>query len=434
MESVTNIHPQSQTKRAGMSETLPEKFDRVRDRTEMLCKPLQPEDYVIQTMDNVSPTKWHLAHTSWFFETFILKEYVRSYKPKHPQYAYLFNSYYVQAGERHCRAKRGFISRPTVREVYEYRDYINGFMHTLFDDDNLLHDNRFRELTEIGLNHEQQHQELMITDIKHVFSMNPLYPAYQPPIASSSSEIPGIQWIPFEEGVYEIGYGDEGFHYDNESPRHKQYLHPFLLASRLVTNAEFLGFINDRGYERPELWLSDGWAERERQAWKYPYYWENRDGDYWMITLQGPRKVDLAEPVCHISHYEADAYARWAGKRLPTEAEWETASQNYAIQGHFSDNGYFHPVPLDPSDSTNELKQLFGNVWEWTQSAYLPYPGYKTPEGALGEYNGKFMANQMVLRGGSCATPSDHIRSTYRNFFHPDSRWQYTGIRLADDQ
>lgn len=433
MESIADAHSITQNGNGKAVSNLANKFDRIRNRTEELCKPLQPEDYVIQTMENVSPAKWHLAHTSWFFETFIIAEYVENYEPKYPQYAYLFNSYYVQAGERHCRAKRGFISRPTVAEVYTYRDYINEHMHSLIDITEVSGNPHFHDLVEIGLNHEQQHQELMITDIKHVFSMNPLYPAYQKKEIPLVTDIPAMNWISFEEGVYEIGYGANQFHYDNETPRHKQYLNPFILADRLVTNREFLAFVKDDGYRRPELWLSDGWAECERQTWKYPYYWEKRDGDFWMITLQGPRKLNPAEPVCHISHYEADAYARWAGKRLPAEAEWEVASRSVPIEGHFSDNNLFHPVPLKNGKNDNQLKQMFGNTWEWTQSAYLPYPGYRAAKGALGEYNGKFMANQIVLRGGSCATPSDHIRSTYRNFFHPDSRWQFTGIRLAGD-
>lgn len=433
MEPITDAHSVTKSDGHNLIRDLTNNFDRIRRRTEELCKPLQPEDYVIQTMENVSPTKWHLAHTSWFFETFIIADYIENYKPEHPEYAYLFNSYYVQAGERHCRAQRGFISRPTVAEVYEYRDYVNDRMHSLFNTERISEDRRFFDLVEIGLNHEQQHQELMVTDIKHVFSMNPLYPAYQDKEIPLVTNFPSLNWISFEGGVCEIGYGADKFHYDNESPRHKQYLNPFMLADRLVTNGEFLAFIEDGGYQRPELWLSDGWSECARQMWKYPYYWEKRDGDFWMITLQGPRKLSPAEPVCHISHYEADAYARWAGKRLPSEAEWEIASRSVPIEGHFSDDELFHPIALENGNDKDQLKQMFGNVWEWTQSAYLPYPGYRPEEGALGEYNGKFMANQIVLRGGSCATPADHIRPTYRNFFHPDSRWQFTGVRLADD-
>lgn len=434
MEPITDARSVTKGEDRNVIRDLVNKFERIRRRTEELCKPLQPEDYVIQTMENVSPLKWHLAHTSWFFETFIIADYIKNYVPEYPQYAYLFNSYYVQAGERHCRAKRGFISRPTVAEVYEYRDYINEHMHSLFNKMEISEDKRFYELVEIGLNHEQQHQELMLTDIKHVFSMNPLYPAYQETEIPLVTDFPKMNWISFDEGIYEVGYGANGFHYDNETPIHNHYLNPFKLADRLVTNKEFMAFIEDDGYRRPELWLSDGWAECEKQAWGYPYYWEKRDGEFWMITLQGPRKLNPAEPVCHVSHYEADAYARWAGKRLPTEAEWEVASRSVPVEGHFSDDNLFHPIPLKNEPSDNKLKQMFGNVWEWTQSAYLPYPGYRPAEGALGEYNGKFMANQIVLRGGSCATPSDHIRPTYRNFFHPDSRWQFTGIRLADDE
>ncbi len=412
---------------------LKKRYLSIRQQTEKLCIPLEPEDYVIQTMVNISPTKWHLAHTSWFFETFVLKEFLPGFKPLNPKYAYLFNSYYIQAGARHCRPKRGLISRPTVREVYEFRAFVDEHMIHLLENPvgNLL---RLAEVIEIGLNHEQQHQELMLTDIKHVFSMNPLYPAYIERNVELIFDVPKLGWIEFEGGLFEIGHSGSEFCYDNETPRHKVYLEPYRLSNRLITNAEYLSFMEDGGYERPELWLSDGWDTVQKEGWNAPYYWEKRPDDgWWMITLQGPRKVNPGEPVCHVSHYEADAYARWSGHRLPTEAEWEIASLTIPYEGNFVDNEIFHPVPVDGNLKPDVLNQMHGDVWEWTQSAYLPYPGYKPLPGALGEYNGKFMANQMVLRGGSCATPLSHIRKTYRNFFHPDSRWQFTGIRLASE-
>jgi len=411
---------------------LKKRYVQVRRQTENICNPLKTEDYVIQTMPNVSPTKWHLAHTSWFFETFILSEYIANYSSYHPRFAYLFNSYYVQAGERHCRPKRGLISRPTVHEVYDYRKYIDEQMLSLLENPKTDDTQRLYEVIEIGLNHEQQHQELMITDIKHVFSMNPLYPAYQDRAIELSDHVYDLKWVTFDEGIYEVGHNGNGFSFDNELPRHKTYIQPFKLANRLVTNAEYLEFMNAGGYDRAELWLSDGWDVVKNEQWKSPYYWEKREDEWWIITLQGPRKINPAEPVCHVSHYEADAFARWSGSRLPTEFEWEIASEHVPIEGNFVEQKQFHPIPLK-SSSSNSLNQLFGDVWEWTQSAYLPYPGYQPLPGALGEYNGKFMANQMVLRGGSCATPISHIRNTYRNFFHPDSRWQFTGIRLANN-
>ena len=411
---------------------LKKRYQAIRKQTEYLCRPLEPEDYVIQTIENVSPTKWHLAHTSWFFETFVLKEFLKGFEPLNKLYAYLFNSYYIQAGARHCRPKRGLISRPTVTEVYNYRSFIDEHMYALFDKPagDLR---RLAEVIEIGLNHEQQHQELMLTDIKHVFSMNPLYPAYQDRNVELEFDVPKMNWIAFEEGLFEIGHSGTEFCYDNETPRHKIYLEPFLLSNRLVTNAEYLTFMEDGGYEKAEYWLSDGWSMAQKEGWQSPYYWEKRDDEWWMITLQGPRKVNPAEPVCHISHYEADAYARWSGHRLPTEAEWEIASLSVPYEGNLVEKENYHPIPIDGHQKPDTLNQIHGDVWEWTQSAYLPYPGYQTIPGALGEYNGKFMANQMVLRGGSCATPVSHIRKTYRNFFHPDSRWQFTGIRLASD-
>ncbi len=410
------------------------KFKAVRNFSTILCEPLVTEDYVIQSMPDVSPTKWHLAHTSWFFEAFVLMKASSKYKSLHPQYNYLFNSYYVLAGERFTRAQRGLLSRPTVKEVYAYRDYVNEHINNFIDnvDDNSF--DEFAPVIEIGINHEQQHQELLVTDIKHVFSINPLHPVYVDKMPVIVDFIPKINWIKFEGGVKETGHNGNSFAYDNETPKHKEYLESFELADRLITNREYMEFIEDRGYEKPELWLSDGYAAVEKEGWKAPMYWEKKDGDWWNFKLNGFHEIEPNEPVCHVSYYEADAFARWAGFRLPTEAEWETASKSIDIEGNFVESGNFHPAALEPNKGEDKkLKQMFGDVWEWTSSPYTPYPGYKTLPGALGEYNGKFMSNQIVLRGGSCATSESHIRRTYRNFFYPNSRWQFMGIRLAKD-
>jgi ergothioneine biosynthesis protein EgtB len=399
------------------------RYAAVRDLTEYLCEPLATEDYVVQSMEDVSPTKWHLAHTSWFFETFILKPHLHGYTELNPAYAYLFNSYYMQAGERHCRAQRGYISRPTVAEVFHYRRHVDDGMHALLA---AGHDD-VAPLVEIGLNHEQQHQELMLTDIKHVFSVNPLRPAYREADFAPQQAVP-LEWIRHEGGLCEIGHTGSGFSYDNESPRHRIWLEPFALASRTVTCGEYLEFMADGGYTRPELWASLGWATVQEQEWTEPFYWEQRDGEWWLYTLHGMRAVDPAEPVCHLSWFEADAFARWAGARLPTEGEWEVAAAAVPVAGNFVESGALHPRAAGAGGG---LQQLHGDVWEWTQSQYSPYPGYAPPPGALGEYNGKFMCNQFVLRGGSCATSLSHIRPTYRNFFPPDATWQFSGVRLA---
>ncbi len=406
-----------------------ERFIKVRSYTEHLCDPLVPEDCVIQTMEDVSPTKWHLAHTTWFFETFVLRECDDGYEPFDERFAYLFNSYYVQAGDRHCRPKRGLLSRPTVDEVYEYRGYVDRHMQELLMASDAL-DPELKRRVELGLNHEQQHQELILTDVKHVLSENPLHPVYKEgqPVGHSALP-PEMQWIEFDGGLYEIGYTGDGFHYDNEKPVHKYYLEPFVVGSRLVTNREFLEFIEDDGYNRQEIWLSEGWAAREKQGWRAPGYWESVDGRWFSFTLRGFRPVNLDEPVSHVSYYEADAYSRWAGARLLNEFEWEVASATVPVQGNFVEQENFHPIPI--SSRGGELAQMFGDVWEWTRSQYSPYPGYNPEPGALGEYNGKFMCNQFVLRGGSVATSSTHIRRTYRNFFYPGARWQFTGVRLA---
>ncbi len=406
------------------------RYKQIRQFSEKICEPLKTEDYVIQSMPDMSPTKWHLAHVSWFFETFVLGKVNPNYKSPNEQYAYLFNSYYVQAGDRFFRPHRGMLSRPTVKEVFEYRKYVDKYMIEFLEKTDEESFNKIKVVIEIGLNHEQQHQELMLTDIKHLFSMNPLYPVYKPIEKIAEQKIENINWIKFDEGVYQIGYDGDGFFYDNEKPVHKQYLNSFSISDRLVTNKEYLEFINDNGYKRAEFWLSDGFATVEREQWLAPLYWR-KIGDKWMyFTLNGFREIELNEPVCHVSHYEADAYARWTNARLATEREWEVASQGLKIEGNFVENESFHPsAKMD----NNRIKQMYGNVWEWSQSSYLPYSGYKVPEGAIGEYNGKFMSNQMVLRGGSCATSKTHIRNTYRNFFPPHSRWQFMGIRLAKD-
>ncbi len=412
---------------------LASRYKSVRDFTLKLCEPLQTEDFVIQSMPDVSPTKWHLAHTSWFFEAFVLKNVNINYKSINPLYNYLFNSYYVQIGERYTRAMRGLLSRPTVKEIYAYRNYVD--QHVLEFIENCKGDDffKFGPIIEIGINHEQQHQELLVTDIKHVFSINPLNPVYIKSKPNFESIIPKQNWIEFPEGLYDIGYVGENFFYDNETPKHKHFLNSFKLASRLVTNGEYIEFIESEGYKKPELWLSDGFATVEKENWKAPLYWEKVENEWWNFKLTGFQKVNPDEPVTHVSLFEADAFARWSEARLPSEEEWEIASENIKIKGNFVENGFFHPSPLQNENDENKIHQMYGDVWEWTKSSYSPYPGYKPLPGALGEYNGKFMSSQIVLRGGSCATSKSHIRNTYRNFFYPHSRWQFMGIRLASD-
>ena len=391
--------------------------------TERLCDGLEPEDFVVQSMDDVSPTKWHLAHTTWFFETFVALPHGAQLKPYHPTYQFLFNSYYVQAGERHCRAQRGYISRPTVREVFAYRAYVDDVIAELLVSCPEQHFGRVRDLLELGIHHEQQHQELMLTDIKHVFAVNPLRPVYRHTPHARSTATP-LHFQEFEAGVRAIGHQGNGFAYDNETPHHPEYVGAFALASRLVSNGEYLEFMEAGGYQRPELWLSAGWDAVQRNQWREPFYWERRDGAWQIFTLSGLRMLDEHEPVCHVSYFEADAYARWRGARLPTEAEWEVAAGQHDIDGNFVEAGHYHPT---------SQPAFFGNVWQWTRSHYSPYPGFVPGPGAIGEYNGKFMCNQFVLRGGSCATSRSHIRRTYRNFFAPDVTWQFMGIRLAQD-
>jgi len=388
-------------------------------------------------MPEVSPTKWHLAHTTWFFETFILKKWITAYSPAVPEYAYLFNSYYNAAGNMHGRDLRGLISRPTVDETKQYRASIDSHIDNLLADADEEALAELESLITLGVHHEQQHQELLITDIKHVFAQNPLHPEYRErkidrPEADNIDIAP-VDFIEFDEAIVEIGHNGSGFSYDNEGPRHRALVPAFSLANRLVTNGEYLKFMDDNGYARPEFWLSLGWTTVNEQRWSAPLYWEKRDGEWWNFTLSGFRPVDESEPVTHISYFEADAVANWAHARLPTEFEWERAAAKIDINGNFVESERFHPKPLNPPPQDQHVEQMFGDAWEWTRSAYSPYPGYRVAPGALGEYNGKFMCNQYVLRGGSCATSRTHIRKTYRNFFQPDKRWQFTGIRLARD-
>jgi len=390
-------------------------------------------------MPDVSPTKWHLAHTTWFFETFILKKFVPGYRAEVPEYAYLFNSYYNAAGDMHRRDLRGLISRPTVNEAQRYRASIDSHIEDLLSnsDESLLHE--IEPVIVLGIHHEQQHQELLITDIKHVLAQNPLYPVFRE--RDSAQRRPDAaarrpyQFVEFDEQITQIGQNGDGFAYDNEGPRHKTLVPAFSLSTRPTTNGEYIAFIEDNGYSRPEFWLSLGWMTANEQRWNAPLYWTKRDGAWWNFTLSGLRPVDQSEPVTHLSYFEADAYANWAGARLPTEFEWERAALSWPIEGNFVENELFHPTtgPVEKPDQDRQLVQMFGDVWEWTRSAYSPYPGYRAAPGALGEYNGKFMCNQYVLRGGSCATSRTHIRRTYRNFFQPEKRWQFNGIRLARD-
>jgi ergothioneine biosynthesis protein EgtB len=416
----------------GMSErqTLMARYQAVRGMSEKLCAPLSAEDCCMQTMPDVSPPKWHLAHVSWFFETFLLKVFQADYGEFDPRFAVLFNSYYEGAGAMHPRSQRGLLSRPPLEEVYRYRRHIDERMAMLVDS---VPDDRWPEVAfrvALGLHHEQQHQELLLTDIKHIFASQPLRPAYQGAVHELSPQPAALTWHEVTGGLREIGYGGEGFCYDNETPRHRVYLEDFRLASRPVTNGEYLEFMAAGAYRRSEYWLSEGWRTLRERNWEAPLYWECNDGRWHYMTLSGMRAVDEHEPVCHVSYYEADAYARWAGKRLPTEAEWEAAARNVTVTGNLQEEGRYHPAPAQGAG----LAQVYGDVWEWTQSPYAAYPGFRPLAGTLGEYNGKFMCNQMVLRGGSCATPAEHIRASYRNFFYPADRWQFSGIRLADDR
>ena len=420
------MKPQFSLAAAPLAAVLSEHYRAVRVLTPQLCRTLTPEDMTVQSMPDTSPAKWHLAHTTWFFENFILQPHARNYRAFHPQYGYLFNSYYQGAGRMHARPERGLLSRPTVADILDYREYVNDHMYRLLE--HHAGDPQFEYLVTLGLNHEQQHQELLLTDIKHLFSLNPLKPAWRELPASPQHTAPALKFIARPEGLFHIGHAGNRFAFDNEMPRYRVFLQARALANRPVTNGEYLEFIRASGYRTPELWLSDGWTTLQKESWNRPLYWsKDLTAEF---TLAGMRELDPNAPVCHVSYYEADAYARWAGARLPTEAEWETFAADQPVSGNFLDSGLFHPVA---SAGDEPSYQLYGDVWEWTMSAYLPYPGFKPLGGTLGEYNGKFMANQLVLRGGSCVTPAGHIRASYRNFFYPQQRWQFMGLRLARD-
>ena len=405
-----------------------------RERSIAICAPLKIEDYVIQTMPDVSPPKWHLAHTSWFFETFLLSQFDPNYKTFHPLFDTLFNSYYVTHGNPYPRPQRGFLSRPTVDEVISYRTHVDEAMQQLIHN---ISDERWLALSSLiilGLNHEQQHQELLLTDIKNILAHNPLKPAYHNTVSKPREIVRStpLSWVSIKGGNVEVGHAetDRNFAYDNESPAHTVYLEDFKLASRCITNKDYIEFIEDGGYQKAELWLSDGWSISQQQEWCAPLYWEKRDGEWFYFTFEGLQVVEMNAPVCHVSFFEADAYASWAGKRLATEHEWELATRQLSITGNFFEQEQYCPIA---SDGSQPINQLYGDVWEWTASPYVAYPGYKPASGAIGEYNGKFMSSQMVLRGGSFATAKNHIRATYRNFFYPKDRWQFSGIRLADE-
>jgi ergothioneine biosynthesis protein EgtB len=428
--AIMNLHSAAfaTTKTSSDSASLRERLFATRALSSDLARPLSDEDQVAQAMDDASPTKWHLAHTTWFFEAFLLKRFLENYRVFDERFEYCFNSYYESVGARQPRPKRGLLTRPSAEEVRAYRAFVDAALDRLFD----------RELSadcagliELGINHEHQHQELLLTDILALFAAEPLKPAYRDagPGVSAHDTAP-LAWTAFDGGIFAVGHDGTGFAYDNEGPRHEELIRPFKLANRCVTNAEWIEFIEDGGYRTPTLWLADGWNTVKAQDWRGPLYFEEAEGGYGQMSLLGFRPVDLAAPVTHVSYYEADAFARWAGFRLPSEFEWELASTSVPLEGRTLDGDHLRPMPAEPGKG---LMQMFGDVWEWTASAYLPYPGFKAAPGAVGEYNGKFMCNQFVLRGGSCVTPEGHVRRTYRNFFYPHQRWQFTGLRLAGD-
>jgi len=408
-----------------------ERFQQVRSTTLRLAAPLSPEDAMVQSMPDASPAKWHLAHTTWFFETFLLTPHLAGYRTFDPAYRLLFNSYYKSLGGHPIRQQRGTFSRPSFDHVLSYREHVDAAMQRLLSQEL---PSELLDLIELGLNHEQQHQELLVTDILHAFWTQPQRPAYVPDTGPDELSSPAPRcWVSHPGGIVEIGAPATGFAFDNERPHHPLLLQPFQLASRLATNAEYLDFIRDNGYHRPELWLSDGWDTVCREGWEAPFYWE-QNGDAWQeFTLHGMVPLRPAAPVNHISYFEADAFARWSGARLPLEGEWEHAAANRPIEGNLLERWALGPLPAPPSNAQSE-SQLFGDLWEWTGSAYLGYPGFRPVAGAVGEYNGKFMCNQFVLRGGSFATSASHIRASYRNFFPPHARWQFMGIRLASHE
>jgi ergothioneine biosynthesis protein EgtB len=413
---------------AASSRTLYDRLMETRRLSLALAAPLSDEDQVVQAMDDASPTKWHLAHATWFFEAFLLGRFFPGYRVFDETFEYCFNSYYESVGPRHPRPKRGLLTRPSGDQVRAYRAHVDAALERLFDAD--LPDEA-AALVELGINHEQQHQELLLTDILSLFASEPLKPAYRAakPGVEVNNTAP-LAFTAFDGGIHEVGHDGNGFAYDNEGPRHEELIRPFKLANRCVTNAEWVDFIEDGGYRTATLWLADGWATANAQGWTGPLYVEEAEGGYMQMSLLGYRPVDPAAPVTHVSFFEADAFARWAGYRLPSEFEWEVAAANVPVEGRDLGADHLRPMPANVGDG---LAQMFGDVWEWTRSAYLPYPGFKAAPGAVGEYNGKFMCNQFVLKGGACATPQGHVRRTYRNFFYPHQRWQFTGLRLAAD-
>jgi len=407
------------------------RYQHARDFTNKLCEPLEIEDFVAQSMPDASPVRWHLGHTTWFFETFLLKDFLPQYECFDPAYEYLFNSYYNSVGKQFPRPKRGLITRPTVAEVFAYRKHVDAKIAELLETIDCEQRASIEQLVELGLHHEQQHQELIVTDLLHLLFRNPLYPSYMPGEVDTESNTTDLTWTCYDGGIHEIGADGGQFFYDNEGPRHTTLLHPYAIADRLVTNGEFQQFINDGGYQRPELWLSAGWAWIDENRIDQPLYWIDHADRAQEFTSHGVIERRDSLPVTHVSFYEADAYARWAGARLPLENEWEVAAAQQPVAGNFVDDLHIHPKSV--SENTEGAQQFFGDCWEWTGSPYRPYPGYQPAAGAIGEYNGKFMCNQFVLRGGSCATSKSHIRSTYRNFFAPTAQWQFSGIRLAKD-
>lgn len=418
---------ENRAQRSADRQSLLEDYRRVRRTSEALCEPLLADDYQVQSIPQTSPPKWHIAHVSWFFEAFVLPHFRPAYRPFDQRFDFIFNSYYYTHGRMHPRPQRGLLSRPGVGEIYRYRAHVDRHMQELIDsvDESQWPQLHFR--VTLGLNHEQQHQELLLMDIKHNFSLNPLRPAYRDDLAEPSGGLRPMRWQECDGGVLQIGHAGEGFAYDNETPRHEVLLRPHRLADRLVSNGEYLAFIEDGGYADPALWLADGWALLQTEGWKSPLYWERIDGQWFEFTLGGLRGLCAEQPVCHLSYYEADAYARWVGKRLPLEAELECRLAGQPVRGNFLDSAYLHPAPAGGQG------QWFGDLWAWTASPYAAYPGFRPLAGSMGEYNGKFMSSQMVLRGGACVTPPGHTRASYRNFFYPGERWAFSGLRLAED-
>ena len=410
--------------------TLERRYAGVRAASAALAAPLSDADATVQSMPDASPAKWHLAHTSWFFEAMVLAPNASGYQLFDDRFNFLFNSYYESAGARQPRPLRGLLTRPALADIWRYREHVDSAMAKLFNQEP---PEEVLKIIELGCHHEQQHQELLLTDILHLFAQNPLRPAYKEsvPLPVESRERAAPSYESFAGGLVDVGHGGSGFAFDSEGPRHSVQVEPYRLADRLVTNREWVEFMSDGGYRNPLLWLSDGWTKVREEGWTAPLYWEARASEFWTMTLRGAQPVDLDAPVTHVSYFEADAFASWAGRRLPTEAEWEAAAHPLPVSGNFVESGRLRPRPAPAAGGG--LRQMFGDVWEWTRSAFMPYPRFRPMQGALGEYNGKFMSGQFVLRGGSCVTPGDHVRATYRNFFAPHARWQFSGLRLAED-